>query len=212
MTRPITLYYDLLSPFAHIAIRRLGELPGDVIVTPKPVLLGAILSHWGQRGPAEIEPKRLHTYRQATHLAAKHGVALRFPPRHPFNPLAALRLLAGAQADITVVAKAFDFVFEQGRAIDTPEELGAFAQMLHLPADLASAEASKTLLRQNTDEAIAAGVFGVPTFLAGSDDARELFWGADSFDMLRDWLADDTLFTREPYAALAKVSVGIARK
>ena len=136
MARTVTFYYDILSPFAHIALARLRELPSDVVVTPKPVLLGAILTHWGQRGPAEIGPKRIHTYRQAVHLGSRYGVPLRFPPRHPFNPLAALRILAGADADLVMVGRAFDFVFGQGRAVDTAEDVIAFAQMLGVSAGL----------------------------------------------------------------------------
>ena len=90
--RTIELHYDLISPFAHVVLARLDELPGDVTVKPVPVLLGAILNHWGQRGPAEISAKRLHTYRQSVFLGKQFGVDLRFPPRHPFNPLKALRL------------------------------------------------------------------------------------------------------------------------
>jgi 2-hydroxychromene-2-carboxylate isomerase len=67
-TRTIELHYDLISPFAHVLLARLGELPAGVSVKPVPVLLGAILNHWGQRGPAEISAKRLHTYRQSVFL------------------------------------------------------------------------------------------------------------------------------------------------
>ena len=41
MTRRITFYYDLISPFAHVALKRLSELPADVEIEPAPVLLGA---------------------------------------------------------------------------------------------------------------------------------------------------------------------------
>lgn len=212
MTRALTFYYDLLSPFAHIALKRLPELPRDVVVTPRPVVLGAILAHWGQRGPAEIEPKRLHTYRQAVHLASRYGVAMRFPPRHPFNPLAALRLLAGADADLAMVGRAFDFVLGQGRAVDTPEDIEAFAAAVGAPPALAGDDAAKAKLRAFTDEAIGLGVFGVPTFAAQGGKGVELFWGVDSFDMLKDWLADEKLFEREPFAHLETVTVGVVRK
>lgn len=212
MTKTVTFHYDVISPFAHVALKRLGELPGDVVVTPKPVLLGAILSHWGQKGPAEIDPKRLHTYRLATHLASRNGVAMRFPQRHPFNPLGALRLLAGADADLAMVERAFDFVFGEGKAVDTPPALEAFAAVLGVPAELASDDTAKAKLRASTDEAIALGVFGVPTFSARGRAGPELFWGVDSLDMLKDWLADDTLFEHDPYAHLETVEVGIVRK
>ena len=212
MTKTITLYYDILSPFAHVAVKRLHELPGDVVVRPRPVLLGAILGHWGQKGPAEIGPKRLHTYRQATHLASRYGVALRFPPRHPFNPLAALRLLAGADADLATVERAFDFVFGEGRSVDAPQDVQAFAQAIGVDAALAGDDDAKAKLRSSTDEAISLGVFGVPTFATDGSSGPELFWGVDSFDMLKDWLADETLFRRDPYAGLEAIEVGVVRK
>lgn len=212
MTRRITFYYDLISPFAHVALKRLSELPADVEIEPAPVLLGALLAHWGQRGPAEIAPKRLHTYRLATHLAASHGIAMRFPPRHPFNPLSALRILAGADADLAMVGRAFDFVFGRGGAVDTPEGLAAFAEAVGAPVSLATGEAAKARLRTLTEEAIARGVFGVPTFAVPAAGGHELFWGVDSKDMLKDWLADGELFGKEPYAHLEQVEIGVVRK
>jgi 2-hydroxychromene-2-carboxylate isomerase len=212
MTRTITFHYDIISPFAHVALKRLGELPEDVEVRPAPVLLGALLSHWGQRGPAEIEPKRLHTYRLATHIGSRYGVDVRFPKRHPFNPLAALRILARAEANLAMVERAFDFVFGQGRAVDNEAEISAFAGTVGAPAELATDAAAKARLRTLTDEAIGLGVFGVPTFSVATAEGRELFWGVDSIDMLKDWLADETLFGREPYAHLPQIEVGVVRK
>lgn len=210
--RVVDFHYDLVSPFAHVALKRLGELPADVTVRPVPVLLGAILTHWGQRGPAEISAKRLHTYRLSVFLGRKHGLDMRFPPRHPFNPLKALRLLAGAEADLATVRRAFSFVFEQGRAPDTDEELAAFAEETGLPISLAGDGAAKAALRANTDQAIARGVFGVPSFVCQANTGHEVFWGVDAFDMLLAWLDDEVLFAREPYHHLGDVTVGIERK
>lgn len=212
MARTITFHYDIISPFAHVALKRLRDLPADVEVRPAPVLLGALLSHWGQRGPAEIAPKRLHTYRLATHVAARHGVSLRFPGRHPFNPLAALRILAGADADLAMVGRAFEFVFGQGRGVESEDDLAAFAEAVGAPAILARDDAAKAKLRASTDEAVALGVFGVPTFSIPTETGHELFWGVDAMDMLIDWLADDGMFGREPYAHLAHVEVGVVRR
>ena len=210
--RTIDFHYDLLSPFAHVALKRMAELPGDVTVRPVPVLLGAILAHWGQRGPAEISAKRLHTYRLSVFLGQKHGLEMRFPPRHPFNPLKALRLLAGAGADLATVERAFGFVFGEGRAPDTDEELAGFAEATGLPLSLAEDPAAKATLRANTDRAIARGVFGVPSFVCQSASGHEVFWGVDAVDMLLAWLDDETMFAREPYRHLEDVTVGIERK
>ncbi|KJS20087.1 MAG: hypothetical protein VR78_02250 [Hoeflea sp. BRH_c9] len=211
-SRTIDFHYDLISPFAHVALKRLGELPPGVTVRPVPVLLGAILSHWGQRGPAEISAKRLHTYRLSVFLGQRHGLDMRYPPRHPFNPLKPLRLLAGADADLGTVQRAFDFVFEQGRAPDTDDELAAFAEAVGIPVALAGDDAAKAALRSNTDRAIACGVFGVPSFVCETTSGPLVFWGVDAFDMLLAWLDDDTLFEHEPYRRLDDVTIGIERK
>ena len=211
-TRRLEFHYDLISPFAHVALARLEELPGTISVRPVPVLLGAILNHWGQLGPAEISAKRLHTYRQSVFLGKQYGLDMRFPPRHPFNPLKALRLMAGADADLATVRRAFEFVFAAGRAPDTDEELAAFAQATGLPVSLAGDDAAKAALRSNTDRAIERGVFGVPSFVCETGSGHEVFWGVDGFDMLLAWLGDETMFGHDPYRHLDEVTVGIARK
>lgn len=212
MNRQIDFYYDVVSPFAHVALARFDELPDDVTVKPVPVLLGAILSHWGQRGPAEIGPKRLQTYRQAVFLGRQAGLLMRFPPRHPFNPLGALRILAGADADVETVRRALAFVFEDGRCTDDAAGLEAFAARLGLPVELATDDRAKAALRENTDRAIADGVFGVPTFTLRTGHGTENFWGTDSIPLLAARLADPDLFENEPYKHLEAVEVGVARK
>lgn len=218
MKRRLDFYYDLLSPYAHVVLARLPDLPADVTVRPRAILFGAVLAHHGQLGPAEIEAKRLHTYRQAVFLGVTLGRATMFPPRHPFNPLAALRLLAGAHdgagADLETVRGAFDFVFSQGHPVDTPEGVAALAERLDLDPALATAEASKAALRANTEDAVADGVFGVPSFVPHDSGgvAGPVFWGVDAFDMLLAFLDDPTIFERPPYAALNQIDIGVRRE
>jgi len=62
-------------------------------------LFAGMLSHWGQKGPAEIEPKRAWTFRQVHWLAHRHGIEMQTPAQHPFNPLALLRLALACAPD-----------------------------------------------------------------------------------------------------------------
>ena len=62
-TPAITWYFDTISPFAWIALPAVEALAARQPVTLAPVVLGAVLAHWGSIGPAELPPKRLHTYR-----------------------------------------------------------------------------------------------------------------------------------------------------
>ena len=93
---PLDWYFDFISPFAYLQWRRLRTLPAGAGIEPVPILLGAVLEALGQRGPAEIPRKREATYRLVAWQARREGVTLRFPPAHPFNPLAALRLCIAA--------------------------------------------------------------------------------------------------------------------
>lgn len=206
----IDWYFDLISPFAFLQLNAFDRLPTGLKIVPKPVLLGAILSHWGQLGPAEIGPKRLHTYRLAQWLASERGIGFTMPERHPFNPLRALRMLAALGPDLRTVRRAFDFVFVEGRAPDTDEAIEDFGRYLMVSGaatELAGEQSAKDRLRQLTDEAIGRGVFGVPTFHVEG----ELFWGDDATGMLIAYLNDRTLFEQDKMARLATLPVGVQR-
>src|SRR6185436_13039783 len=94
MTASVDWYFDFVSPFSYISLYRLKELEQvGASVRYRPILFAGLLKHWGQKGPAEIEPKRAWTFRQVHWLAHRHGIAIDTPAQHPFNPLALLRLL-----------------------------------------------------------------------------------------------------------------------
>ncbi|MBN9068346.1 MAG: 2-hydroxychromene-2-carboxylate isomerase [Rhizobiales bacterium] len=203
-------YFDLISPFAFLQLNAFGRLPKGLKIVPKPVLLGALLRHWGQLGPAEIGPKRLHTYRLAQFIASERGLNFTMPERHPFNPLKALRMLAALGPDLQTVRRAFDFVFVEGRAPDTDEAIEDFGRYLLVSGaaiELAGEQSAKDRLRQLTDEAIGRGVFGVPTFHLDG----ELFWGDDATGMLAAYLNDRSLFRKGEMARIATLPVGIQR-
>ena len=66
----------------------------------------------------------------------------------------------------------------------------------------------KAQLKANTDEAMALGVFGVPTMAVDG----KLFWGFDALPMLRDYLRGDDWFGGADWDAAAQLPVGMARK
>ena len=95
----VSWVFDVISPFAYLAFPQLSRLPAHVSVEFVPVLFAGLLQHFGQLGPAEIPSKRRFTYRFALWRARQLGLPMRMPPAHPFNPLAALRLIIAAGSD-----------------------------------------------------------------------------------------------------------------
>jgi len=196
-----TWYFDFISPFAYLQLPTILSLRERLEIMPKPIVFGAVLKHHGQLGPAEIPSKREFTYRFVQWHAERAGLALRFPPAHPFNSLAALRLCIAAGCDWAAVRAIFDHLWRDGRSGADADELGEVARALGV-RDAATALASnavKSALRTNTEAAVAAGVFGVPTLQIG----ELLFWGNDATAMIEDWLAQPDRFNSGEYARIA---------
>lgn len=202
--------FDVISPFSYLALPRIEALARERPVALRPVLFGALLAHWGGVGPAEIGPKRLHTYRLCQFLAGQAGIPLRFPPRHPFQSLAAQRLITALDARPEVVRTVFDFVWAEGRDPGEPSELAALAERL----GVADAEAliartdAKARLRAATESAAGEGVFGVPTLSVDG----EIFWGVDAMPLAEAFLADRDLFASAEMARLPTLPVGVERR
>jgi 2-hydroxychromene-2-carboxylate isomerase len=206
--KPITFWFDPVSPFAYLAFERLPQaLEGcSYAVNYRPLLFAGLLAHWGQKGPAEIEPKRAWTFRHIQWLAHQHRIALDTPAMHPFNPLPLLRLAVACGPNRRVVEAVMRHVWMGGGDAGDTDRIAALTQALAPARDPASADV-KNDLRAATDEAIARGVFGVPTFEL--DD--RLFWGIDALPMLRAALLGDAWFDGPAWDAAARPRPGIVR-
>ena len=206
--RIIQFWFDPISPFAYLAFEQLPEaLVGcSHAVTYRPVLFAGLLAHWGQKGPAEIEPKRAWTFRHVHWLAHQHGIALDTPAVHPFNPLALLRLAIACGPNRRVVEAVMRHVWVGGADASDAGRIATLAQSLSPPRDPASIDV-KNELRDATQQAIARGIFGVPTF---EIDGR-LFWGVDALPMLRAALCGDAWFDGPAWDAAAQPRPGIVR-
>jgi 2-hydroxychromene-2-carboxylate isomerase len=207
--RQVIWVFDVISPFAYLSLKQLSAVSDEVQVEFKPVLFAALLKHHGQIGPAEIEPKRRFTYRFALWRARKMGIPMRLPPAHPFNPLAALRLIIAAGANRAVVERVFDAIFLEGRDVADGAVIADLAAQLGIsdPQSALSAPAVKQQLMDNTNWAIERGVFGVPTLLI--DD--EMFWGHDAFEMGLDYLRGELVFSEPAMHAIDTLPVGVRR-
>lgn len=203
-------YFDFISPFSYLQLGKIRARASRIEITPLPIVFGAVLKHHGQLGPAEIRGKREFTYRIAQWTAERDGIALRFPPAHPFNPVSALRLAIAAGSTWPAIAAIFDHIWQHGRAGDDAPSLADVAREIGIDdvATAISRDDVKSTLRANTESAIAAGVFGVPTLRIGG----ELFWGNDATPMIDDWLANPARFDAAEYRRIALLPQAIERR
>jgi 2-hydroxychromene-2-carboxylate isomerase len=202
-------YFDFISPFSYLQRRKVRQWRQRFPITAVPVAFGAMLKHHCNIGPAEIPAKREFTYRFVQWQAESEGIPLRFPPAHPFNPLTALRLCIAAGASWESVEAIFDHLWRDGRAGTNAAELAEVGRALGVGdvENATNSAAVKAQLRANTEAALAANVFGVPTLRIGS----ERFWGNDASAMIEDWLAHPDRFASAEYQRIAALPVGVER-
>lgn len=206
---PAVLYYDVVSPWACLMFRTLQREPLPVALELRPIVFAAVLNAVGNKGPAEIERKRILTYELCTWTAQTRGIPFQMPAAHPFNPLRYLRLILALGGGAEVVSAVFATVFETG--LD-PESEAAW-QDLHVrlgrvvgSVDIAAYEV-KQQLHAHTAEAVQRGLFGVPTVMVG----ERLFWGLECLPLLRAWLAGDPRVATPEMQAARQVRLGSTR-
>ncbi len=192
--RSLRFYFDYLSTNAYVAWTQLPKLSSrfGVEVEPIPVLFAGLLEAHDQLGPAEVLPKSVWMARNNLRKAALLGLELNPPRHHPWNPLLSLRISSSPLPEPqrrALIDALFRAAWVEGLHLSEPAVVEAIATSIGLdgPGLVAAAQQpeAKARLRAQTDLAIAAGVFGVPTMIV--DD--QLFWGYDDWPFLELYLA-----------------------
>jgi len=192
--RTIACWFELASTYSYIAAHRAPALASrhGVHLQWRPFLLGPVFGAQGWRdSPFNLYPaKGAYMWRDMERLCHRLGLPFRRPSRFPRNCLLAARV-ACAHAEAPWCPDFVRAVYRANFADDL--EVGERAVIERLLASvgqdaqpvLAHAETPemKAKLRQHTEEAVALGIFGAPTFVVG----RELFWGNDRLQDAIDW-------------------------
>lgn len=196
MSEPIDFYFDFSSPYGYLASALIDEVAAKHgrRVRWRPFLLGAVFKV-ANTGPLTSYPLKgaysIHDFQRSARL---YGVPFRMPATFPVNSLMAARVYYWLEATNPGMARPFARAvyaayFADNRDISDREVVLDVAAKLGIDraALLAGVEdpAVKAKLKQETDGAIARGVFGSPYMIVDG----EPFWGADRLDMLDRWLA-----------------------
>jgi 2-hydroxychromene-2-carboxylate isomerase len=176
-----TWFYDFVSPFSYLLLEQQQKWPGFRFV-PCPVLLTDLYRHWGQAGGLQIPAKRMFTYRHALFRADQLGIPFKMPPAHPFDSVKPMLLAIAAGGEFACVREIFRFIWREGRDPSSEEGFEQLCERVGIPHGeaLIEQENVRAQLRRNTSDAIAMGVFGVPTFWMN----KQLFWGEDALPMV----------------------------
>jgi 2-hydroxychromene-2-carboxylate isomerase len=180
---PTLFHFGAMSPYSWFAAERIGALIPDA--QWRPVFAGGLFratdrSSWGlsdrrEAGIADCEAR-----------ARLHGLGpMAWPEAWPSSDVLAARALVVADGQGSLQPFALGLMraqFRDGQPLDDPGVLERVAEQVGLDGagliEATSTPAIKDSLRARNDEAVALGVFGVPTVVVGN----QLFWGDDRLD------------------------------
>ena len=194
MSQTIEFFWDPASTYSYLAatqIEAFAKANGATVVW-KPFLLGKAFEATGNKMPASIPAKAKYLFKDATLWARYYQVPFAMPKVFPLNSVLASRACiaadqAGQGVPFTLaLLKAY---WAEGQDLSQPEAVAAVARSIGLDAEAILAATGtqpvKDVLRANTEDAVARGVFGAPTFFIG----KQMFWGNDRLPLMAAFLA-----------------------
>ncbi|MBN9593139.1 MAG: 2-hydroxychromene-2-carboxylate isomerase [Alphaproteobacteria bacterium] len=191
----ITFWYEFASTYSYPAAMRVERLAAraGMALTWRPFLLAPIFGAQGWNdSPFNIYPaKGRYMWRDLERICDAEGLPLKTPPhRFPQNGLKAARIalaLASKRRTGEFTRAVYTANFAEQRDIADDATLAGILTGMGLNAtaitEAANTPENKQALKQQTDDAIACGIFGAPSFTVGS----ELFWGNDRLEQALAW-------------------------
>ena len=188
-------FFDVGSPAAYLAwtqLAALGSSCGAGIVY-QPMLLGGVFQATGNQSPMTVPAKGSYMQRDLALHAQLYGVPFQHNPHFPINTLTLMRGATAVQLRqperfAGYVDAVFRAIWVDQKNMNDPQVVASVLQAAGFDPAVLLAQAAdpqvKERLRQVTQDAVARGVFGAPTFFVDG----QMFWGQDRLDFVKQAL------------------------
>ncbi|MBU6164804.1 MAG: 2-hydroxychromene-2-carboxylate isomerase [Alphaproteobacteria bacterium] len=199
MTAQVEFFFDCSSPWTYLGFEALCDAAraDGFGVCFRPFLVGGVFNTVNpsvyEMRSRPVVPKARYFTKDMHDWIRRSGLAIKWTPSiFPVNSARAMRLClvaADANACEAVARRIFQLYWSEDRDISQPDVLAEAAAAGGLGPDaLAQADSPemKARLRANTDELIARGGFGTPTFYVGGTD---MYFGQDRIILVREAMA-----------------------
>lgn len=195
MGKEVEFYFDVGSPAAYIAWTQLPRIAREAgaTIAYRPFLLGGVFHATGNRSPTEVPSKGRYLLDDLDRFARRYAAPFRHNPHFPINTLALMRIATGLQMReparmLPYTDAVYRAIWVEARDMNDPATVGEVLQQAGFDAQqmlaLAGDPEVKERLKAVTQDAVARGVFGAPTFFVGD----QMFWGQDRLDFVKESL------------------------
>jgi len=195
MRQTVEFYFDVGSPAAYLAWTQMPRLAAETgaVIDSKPMLLGGVFQATGNKSPMEVPAKGRYVMSDLQRFAQRYQVPFSQNPFFPINTLILMRMATGVQMQDTSRLAAFvDSIYRavwvEARNMNDPATVAEVLQAASFDAPammaLAAEPQVKERLKAVTQDAVARGVFGAPTFFVNG----QMYWGQDRLDFVKQAL------------------------
>ncbi|MFN4341862.1 MAG: 2-hydroxychromene-2-carboxylate isomerase [Azonexus sp.] len=193
---PIDFWFDFSSPYGYLMSEKIDALAARYGRTVRwhPVLLGVIFQATGSRPPVAGSSSKATYMLHDFHRSARHmGIPYNPPSRFPLPTQNAARAYYWLHGQDCALARRFAHAVYRGYFVNdldisSPDTVLAIAARLGIDRDKLAAALQapeiKTRLKDECEQALAAGVFGSPHVIVDG----EHFFGADRLPQIEHWL------------------------
>ena len=193
--KTVEFFFDVGSPASYLAWTQLPRMAAQAgaTIAYNPMLLGGVFQAAGNRSPTEVVAKGRYLWQDLERFARRYGVPFSQNPFFPINTLTLMRMATGVQmhdeSRLTAYGDAaFRAIWAEARNMNDPPVVAKVLEQAGFdPAAMLALAAQpevKDRLKAVTQDAVARGVFGAPTFFVDG----QMYWGQDRLDFVSEAL------------------------
>lgn len=195
MSKQVEFFFDVGSPASYLAWTQLASIAQrhNAEIVWRPMLLGAVFQAVGNTSPAAVPAKGAYMLKDLKRFSAIYDVPFCF---NPFFPVNTMQLMRGVTAYLgtskfeNYLSAIFNALWAEKLNMESPEVVAEVLSKVGIEATDFKVRISepeiKARLKSSTEEAVARGVFGAPSFFVNG----EMFFGQDRLSFVEDALRD----------------------
>ena len=187
MSDHIDFYFDIISPYAYIAYKKILKIK-DINFKLKPIFLGGLHNLVGITAPAFNKFKMKNMQNDCELVSKKNNISFKWNSKFPINSLNIMRgyLCVKDNKKEEYLNNFFEAYWKEDLDLSNEENIKILLKKLKIDEhdffNLIKNQDTKDKLKQFTQEAFEKEVFGAPTFIVNN----KIFWGQDRLEYALD--------------------------
>ena len=183
MSNHIDFYFDIISPYAYIAHKKILKYK-NILFNYKPIYLGGLHKLAGINSPAFNKYKLRNNINDCNLVSEKNNIEFKWNSNFPINSLNMMRgyLCVNKDKQYEYLNAFFDAYWKDNQDLSEPTNINKLLNNLKIDNE----KFHNTIKEQNiknkliklTTDAFEKEVFGTPTFIINN----KIFWGQDRLE------------------------------